>query len=296
MNGLSQTLPETGHHANPVSASPVASHQAARTLREDERTRRRFFRSGAAVLCAMGLLVVAVTLWLSPDAGLRAAAKNGVPFGSWVLQVLITGNLAVGLLWVGLDWRAWRRGAEFAAERGSLSTVALLVMGGITFFCLVLGGKRSSNDILGMALCLASPTLAVLLPLLWLTVRRLESVRLGTLILVGFVAASGLVQGRVGDSPATDGENLFVMNSCLIGLAVAVWLLAWAGQPEATRCSAGWQPAVSPTGSRLAEGTSQPQRITNPRYSRLPVCATVHWPGDRPISELESMPRPPRTP
>ena len=32
-----------------------------------------------------------------------------------------------------------------------------------------------------------------------------------------------------------------------------------------TACSAGWQPAVSPTGSR------QRSRSTNPRYSRLPV-------------------------
>ncbi len=194
-----------------------------------------FFRTGSAALCGMGLLVVTLTLLLTPGADLRTATRGGVPFGPWVLQVLITGNLAVGLLWVWLDWQAWRRGVVMSLARGNLCTAALLVAGGITFFCLALGGQHSCNDVLGMALCLAFPSLAVLLPLLWLTVRRLESVRLGTLILVGFIAASALVQGRVGDSPATDGENLFVMNSCLIGVAVAVWLLSWANSPEPSK-------------------------------------------------------------
>jgi len=40
-------------------------------------------------------------------------------------------------------------------------------------------------------------------------------------------------------------------------------------------CSAGWQPAVSPTGSRQAAGNSQRLRMANPRPSRLPVCATT---------------------
>ena len=72
---------------------------------------RWFFRKGAAaVLCGMGLLVVTLTLLLTPGADLRTATRSGVPFGPWVLQVLITGNLAVGLLWVWLDWLAWCRG------------------------------------------------------------------------------------------------------------------------------------------------------------------------------------------
>jgi hypothetical protein len=39
--------------------------------------------------------------------------------------------------------------------------------------------------------------------------------------------------------------------------------------------SAGWQPAVSPTASRRNVKTSNALRIANPRYSRLPVCATL---------------------
>jgi len=39
-------------------------------------------------------------------------------------------------------------------------------------------------------------------------------------------------------------------------------------------CSAGWQPAVSPTGSRQDVDPGRGLRITNPRHSRLPVCAT----------------------
>jgi hypothetical protein len=39
--------------------------------------------------------------------------------------------------------------------------------------------------------------------------------------------------------------------------------------------SAGWQPAVSPTDSRRNVKTSNALRIANPRYSRLPVCATL---------------------
>ena len=38
--------------------------------------------------------------------------------------------------------------------------------------------------------------------------------------------------------------------------------------------SAGWQPAVSPTGSRQRVPSCERLRIANPRYSRLPVCAT----------------------
>src|SRR6185436_458365 len=38
--------------------------------------------------------------------------------------------------------------------------------------------------------------------------------------------------------------------------------------------SAGWQPAVSPTGSRKPGRPVEQLRITNPRYSRLSVCAT----------------------
>jgi len=43
---------------------------------------------------------------------------------------------------------------------------------------------------------------------------------------------------------------------------------------EPSVCSAGWQPAVSPTGSRRNCGISGRLRIANPRYSRLTVCAT----------------------
>jgi DUF1680 family protein len=38
--------------------------------------------------------------------------------------------------------------------------------------------------------------------------------------------------------------------------------------------SAGWQPAVSPTGSRQDNATKQTPQISNPRHSRLPVWAT----------------------
>jgi uncharacterized protein len=40
--------------------------------------------------------------------------------------------------------------------------------------------------------------------------------------------------------------------------------------------SAGWQPAVSPTGSRQGNATKQTPQITNPRHSRLPVCVTLN--------------------
>ena len=39
--------------------------------------------------------------------------------------------------------------------------------------------------------------------------------------------------------------------------------------------SAGWQPAVSPTGSRPGVRSGWRLRITNPRYSRQTVCATL---------------------
>jgi hypothetical protein len=258
-------------------------------------SRCRFFQKGVAALCGLGLLVVSLTLWLAPDSDLLTAARRGVPVGGWVLQVLITGNLAIGLLWIWLDWLAWRRRIQPPETRGNLLLVALVVAAGITFFCLILAGTQRNDEVLAMAMFLAFPTLAVMLPLLWVAVRRIESVRLGTLILAGFVAASGFAQGRIEDSLAASGESLFVVNSYLVGLAVAVWLLSWAAFPEPSLRSAGWQPAVSPTGSRLGAGFSRPLRIANPRYGRLPVCATAHGPEARPILELESTPQPPRT-
>ena len=275
---------------DPQAAASVPEQSPGRA----DASKCRFFRNGLVALCGLGLLVVALTLWLGPESELRTATRSGMSVGAWVLQVLITGNLSVGLLWAWLDWQAWRRNLQPAETRGHLALVALVVAAGLSFLCFVLAEAHRQNEVFGIALILALPTQVVLLPLLWLTMRRIESVRLGTLILVGFVAASALVQGRVDDSPGPDGENLFVLNSYLVGLAVAVWLLSWAGFPEPSPSSAGWQPAVSPTGSRLDEGFSQPLRIANPRPSGLPVCAEVHWPGDRPISELESTPRPPR--
>jgi hypothetical protein len=46
-------------------------------------------------------------------------------------------------------------------------------------------------------------------------------------------------------------------------------------------CSAGFQPAVSPTSSRLTVHTSHDLRIGNPRYPGAPgeVCTTVPHPA-----------------
>lgn len=195
----------------------------------------QFFRYGVAALCGLGLLVVSLTLWLAPASDPLTAAPHGVPAGGWVLQVLITGNLAVGLLWVWLDWLAWRRGLPPSESRDNFSLAALFVAAFITFFCLILAGGQRNDEVLAIALFLAFPTLAVVLPLLWVSVRRIESVGLGTLILVGFIAASAFAQGRIEDSLTDSGESPFVVNSYLIGLAVAVWLLSWTTEPHAGR-------------------------------------------------------------
>src|SRR3990172_1708117 len=107
----------------------------------------RFFRNGVAALCGLGLLVVLLTLWLAPDSDLLSAARRGVPVGGWVLQVLITGNLAVGLLWVWLDWLAWRRGLQPPETRGNLALAALAVAAGITFLCLILAETHRHNEV-----------------------------------------------------------------------------------------------------------------------------------------------------
>src|SRR6185295_17865716 len=52
---------------------------------------------------------------------------------------------------------------------------------------------------------------------------------------------------------------------------------------HAPTCSAGWQPAVSPTGSRPRVGHAEGPQIANLRHSRLPVCAT----GPRGFSRLD---------
>jgi hypothetical protein len=191
-------------------------------------------RRGVAALCGLGVAVAALAFWLSPGREALDATRGDL-VGVWVLQVLITGNLAVGLLWVWLDWLAWRRDLRPLETRGKLALVALVVTAGLTLVCFFLAEAHLHNEVFGIALILAFPTVAVVLPLLWLAVRRIKSVRLGTLILVGFVAASALAQGHIDDSPGTNGENPFVMNSHLVGLAVVVWLLSWATEPHAGR-------------------------------------------------------------
>jgi len=209
----------------------VSRHWPPLTLRPEGpagvvASERRFFWNGVAALGGVAAAVIALALWLVPEAGLRVAAPEGVAFGPWALQVLVTGNLAVGLVWVWLDTFAQRHGSSISADRENLQGVALIIAIGITLFSLALGGNHCGNEVLAMGVCVASPTLAVTLPLLWLTARRIEPIRLRTLILIGFIAASSLAQSRAGDRLAAGDElAFFVANSCLIGLAVAVWLV-----------------------------------------------------------------------
>jgi hypothetical protein len=221
---------------NTVASQP-GSHAALSAPDGADTSPSRLFRHSAAALIGMGLLVVALTLWLGPDAHLFALGRRGATFGPWMSQLLLTGNLALGLLWIWLDVLAWRRGIHHSESRGDLLVVMCFVVAGVVSFGLLLAGATSGDDFFVMILLGALPTLAVMLPLLWMTARRIESLWLETLIPAGFGAASAFAQGCVDDSPARGGEGMLVANSYLIGAAIAVWLIAWAASPSPRRNS-----------------------------------------------------------
>lgn len=193
----------------------------------------QYLWTSIAALVGMSLLGVCLTFWLAAETGSAAALRWDVPVGAWVLQALITGNLAVGLLWIWLDVRIWRLLTDSVEIRGILCFCALLLLIGLTWFSLALA--EDAEGLLIVLLFAAIPTSVLALPLLWATVRRIQSARLGTLVLAAFGAATALAQEYAGDSRITSDESFLVVNSCLIGLAIAIWLVTWAAIPQPRR-------------------------------------------------------------
>lgn len=193
----------------------------------------QYLWTSIAALVGMSLLGVCLTFWLAAETGSAAALRWDVPVGAWVLQALITGNLAVGLLWIWLDVQAWRRLIQPRSIRGFLALATLLVTSGFTGFVILLA--EDSEEVLAVLVLVVLPTLVTIAPILWATVRRIQSGRLRGLILAGFVACSALAQERINDSPNTSDESFLVVNSCLIGLAIAIWLVTWAAIPQPRR-------------------------------------------------------------
>lgn len=199
------------------------------------RWHRRFFKAGVAALGASGVLVVLLGVWLSSFRGVQPMEQRSVlPFGGWILQPLVSGNLAICLLWVWLDRFAIRFCGRNSETRDYFFVVMLFVVFASTIFCLGTAGVRGDSQVVAIAVFISLLVLAVAVPLLWLAVGRMVSLRLRTLALAGFVVASGGAQERAAAlMNAGDDMSLFVMNSYLIGLAITIWLLSWTASPQA---------------------------------------------------------------
>jgi len=183
----------------------------------------------------MGFAVTVLGHWLLMVLeGDVAGRLNNAPVELWVLQPFVAGNLAVMLTWVWLDLRAARRNDEESDARFALCLLAVTVAVVSTFGGALWAGVLLRDFFLAGLLCVVAPVLVVAVPLLWFAARRIEPLRLRALVLAGFVAASTVVPGgsRAGEEVAL---RAFAMNSCLIGLAVAIWLLTWAAMPDTRR-------------------------------------------------------------
>jgi len=105
-----------------------------------------------------------------------------------------------------------------------------------TILCCYIVGIHGDGEVVAVATFISLPILSVTVPLLWLALARMATLRLRALVLTGFVVASSFAQERVTVSMARGEEmSLFVVNSYLIGLAVAIWLLSWTAKPGVAR-------------------------------------------------------------
>lgn len=198
-------------------------------------TRRWFFRVSAVALCGIGVLVILLSRWLVWDTEAQPAGRSGDPVVELqMLQPLVTGNLAVFLSWVWLDLRAPRRDEKDADARFGLLLVTAAVAGVMTLMGAAGTPLLLSEAFLPFALCVVVPMLVTVVPLLWFAARRMERSWSRALLLAGVVVAGAMVQR--GHTAGNDAElRVFTANSCLIGLAVVVWLLTWAATSEPRR-------------------------------------------------------------
>ncbi len=215
------------------------------TVDESPLAQRRFFAVSSAVLCGVGLLVMLLGHWLVTDVQHKpGGGRDGPPAELRMLQPLVTGNLAVFLAWVWLDLRASRQAGKDADARLGLWFVATVVAGISTFGGAAWAGVLEREPFIPFLLFLVAPVLVVAVPLLWVAARRIERSWLRALMLAGVVMVSAIAQQ--GHITGNDAElRVFTMNSCLIGLAVTLWLLTWTVEPP---------PADQPAVGRSDEG------------------------------------------
>jgi len=198
---------------------------------------RSSFTGRVGALCLAGLAVAILGLLLAPlDTLSTPASRNNPEPELWLLQPLITGNLTILLFWVWLD-RLWAAsGSAVWAARFGLWLVAVLVAFASSVLSLMLSGVLTEPDIVPLTLCFALPTVTLVTAASWLAVQRIPSLALRTLILTGFILASAHAQrSQRLDLDGEPGLGFFARNSCLIGLAVLVWLVAWAAAPYPQR-------------------------------------------------------------
>jgi len=215
-----------------ISSEPTlnaASGSTEARADSDFRSHRWFFKVAMAALCAVGVMVILFSVWRSSLSGaLPTEQRSGLLAEVGCLQPLVTGNLAVCLLWIWLDRAALHHCCQNSEARGSLFFMMLFVIVASTVFCLCTAGTKVDDVAVAIAVFISLPVLVVAVPLLWLAVGRMASLRLRALVLAGFAAASAFVQECATVAPgAGDETNIFVVNSYLIGLAVALWLLSW---------------------------------------------------------------------
>lgn len=236
MTGQGHTTSDAAERADAVSAEPCSGpNTLALSAGKGAGASRRCFRLGAITLCAVGLLMLCLGHGLARTLKEHlGGGRRGPQSEIQVLQALVTSNLAVFLTWVWLDLRARDRGELDGQTRFGLWLLAAYVAGVSSLTLAVTADAIEKQVFLPFMLFVVGPVLAVAVPLLWLAARRSVSYRQRAALLGGVVAAGALTQWLqgVGDDPEI---QMCVLNSCLIGLAVVVWLLSWASTPELRR-------------------------------------------------------------
>jgi hypothetical protein len=154
-----------------------------------------------------------------------ASASEMDPAAIWMLQSLITGILAIFLL------AAW--GYSLCRLRWPNDPSGRLKLGitvpwtciGWTLWMAIRANCISHEDMIMLILMVSLPALFISIPLLWHAILKLQQPCRSAWAIAGFLGGAICLQcwgtARVTDDPL----YIFILNSALIAMAVALWLV-----------------------------------------------------------------------
>ena len=152
----------------------------------------------------------------------------------WLIQSMVAGNLTVLCysIWLHSCLRARRCENETLRLKIILST-AWVQVGWILYFVARLDSLLADDAALPVIL-VALPVFAIVIPLLWNAVLRLDHPRQFAWILGGFLLPAVMLQVASVARLAAEPELIFTVESALIALAIAIWLAVFAATSSRT--------------------------------------------------------------